>query len=92
MSDTEPGSPIEPMEALLVDALPTEGGWQFEPKWDGFRCIAFKAGSTVELRAKSGKTLTRYFPEMAASLAALDVPASVVQLLQETAHQANTQY
>ena len=56
---------IEPMEAKLVDSLPTEPGWQFEPKWDGFRCLAFRAGDEVELMAKSGKPLTRYFPEVA---------------------------
>jgi ATP-dependent DNA ligase len=60
-----------PMEALLVEALPAGDGWQFEPKWDGFRCLAFRAGDAVELKAKSGKDLTRYFPEVAAMLAAL---------------------
>ena len=54
----------EPMEAKSVDALPTEAGWQFEPKWDGFRCLVFKSGNEVDLRAKSGKSLSRYFPEM----------------------------
>jgi ATP-dependent DNA ligase len=57
-----------PMEAKLVDALPREPGWQFEPKWDGFRCLAFRAGDGVELRAKSGKPLARYFPEVVAML------------------------
>jgi ATP-dependent DNA ligase len=52
------------MEAKSVDALPTGVGWQFEPKWDGFRCLVFKAGQDVDLRAKSGKSLSRYFPEM----------------------------
>ncbi|MBV8800645.1 MAG: ATP-dependent DNA ligase [Alphaproteobacteria bacterium] len=52
------------MEAKLVDALPTDDGWQFEPKWDGFRCLAFKDGDEVALQAKSGKSLTRYFPEI----------------------------
>jgi ATP-dependent DNA ligase len=65
-------SPVEPMEALLVDALPAEAGWQFEPKWDGFRCIAVKRCKTVQLFAKSGKILHRYFPEVAAALADLD--------------------
>jgi ATP-dependent DNA ligase len=59
---------LPPMEARLVDDLPDETGWQFEPKWDGFRCLAFRAGDEVELRAKSGKPLARYFPEMAAAL------------------------
>jgi ATP-dependent DNA ligase len=57
------------MEARLVDALPEEGGpWQYEPKWDGFRCLAFKDGSKVALMAKSGKPLTAFFPEIAAAL------------------------
>ena len=60
-----------PMEARLVSELPREPGWQFEPKWDGFRCMAFRAGDEIELRAKSGKTLARYFPEIVAKLAAL---------------------
>jgi ATP-dependent DNA ligase len=55
---------IEPMEARLVDELPVEPGWQFEPKWDGFRCIAYRDGDEVDLRAKSGKPLARYFPEI----------------------------
>ena len=65
------------MEARLVDELPEEPGWQFEPKWDGFRCLAFCAGEGIELRAKSGKPLTRYFPEMAAVLRGLP-PSSFV--------------
>jgi len=63
---------IEPMEAKLVTELPEEPGWQFEPKWDGFRCLAFRAGSKVDLRAKSGKPLARYFPEVVAMLAELE--------------------
>jgi ATP-dependent DNA ligase len=55
---------IAPMEARLVDALPTDSGWQFEPKWDGFRCLAFRDGDDVDLKAKSGKPLARYFPEV----------------------------
>ncbi|HWE05615.1 MAG TPA: ATP-dependent DNA ligase, partial [Rhizomicrobium sp.] len=63
---------LHPMEARLVSELPKKGRWQFEPKWDGFRCLAFRDGAKVELRAKSGKSLTRYFPEIAVALAALD--------------------
>jgi ATP-dependent DNA ligase len=63
---------LPPMEARLVDDLPAEPGWQFEPKWDGFRCLAFRAGNEVELRAKSGKPLARYFPEMAEVLRRLE--------------------
>ena len=62
---------VETMEAKLVDNLPTGPGWQFEPKWDGFRCLAFRAGDEVELRAKSGKPLTRFFPEVAEALTTL---------------------
>ncbi|MCL4765133.1 MAG: ATP-dependent DNA ligase [Hyphomicrobiaceae bacterium] len=57
-----------PMEAKLVDRLPAGEGWQFEPKWDGFRCLAFRAGAELELRSKSGRSLTRFFPEIAALL------------------------
>jgi ATP-dependent DNA ligase len=53
-----------PMEARLVEKLPTEEGWQFEPKWDGFRCLAFKSNDNIDLRAKSGKPLARYFPDV----------------------------
>ena len=58
---------IEPMEAKLVEELP-EGDWQYEPKWDGFRCLAFCLADKVDLKAKSGKPLARYFPEMVAAL------------------------
>jgi ATP-dependent DNA ligase len=66
-----------PMEARAVPKLPDGLGWQFEPKWDGFRCLAFKAGEEVELKAKSGKPLGRYFPEVVHALGALG-PASFV--------------
>ena len=62
-------APIAPMEALLVEALPDEGGWQFEPKWDGFRCIAVRDGADVALWSKAGKPLGRYFPEIAEMMA-----------------------
>jgi len=67
-----------PMEARLVDELPKHGNWQFEPKWDGFRCLAFRNGAKVELRAKSGKPLTRYFPEIVAALKAIKAKHFVV--------------
>ncbi|HKP22299.1 MAG TPA: ATP-dependent DNA ligase [Dongiaceae bacterium] len=57
-----------PMEAKLVDALPDDEGWQFEPKWDGFRCLAYRAGTEVELQSKSGKSLARYFPDVVEAL------------------------
>jgi ATP-dependent DNA ligase len=60
---------LEPMEARLASALPDGDGWQYEPKWDGFRCIAFCDGEQVSLQSKSGKPLGRYFPEIVATLA-----------------------
>ena len=68
--------PLDPrrthtMEARIAESLPRESGWQFEPKWDGFRCLAFRDGAKVALYSKSGTVLTPYFPEIAAALAAL---------------------
>jgi ATP-dependent DNA ligase len=60
-----------PMEALPAAELPSGANWQYEPKWDGFRCLAFRDGAKVDLESKSSKPLTRYFPELAAALAAL---------------------
>ena len=62
----------ESMEAKSVDRIPSGDGWQFEPKWDGFRCLAFKSKGNVDLRARSGKPLTRYFPEMVAALSSAE--------------------
>ncbi|HWN09912.1 MAG TPA: ATP-dependent DNA ligase [Pyrinomonadaceae bacterium] len=58
-----------PMEALLVNEIPTGENWQYEPKWDGFRCLAFRDGDSIELQSKSGQSLGRYFPEIVAALA-----------------------
>jgi ATP-dependent DNA ligase len=67
------------MEALSVAELPkSAAGWQFEPKWDGFRCLAFRAGDAVEIKAKSGKSLSRFFPEVLASLRAVANQAFVL--------------
>ena len=77
-----PGLPLplefSPMEAALVAALPTDDGWWFEPKWDGFRCLAFRSGDEVELRAKSGKSLNRYFPDVVSALKAAPVDHFIV--------------
>jgi len=59
------------MEALLAAELPEGKGWQFEPKWDGFRCLARRDGDEVTLTSKSGKPLARYFPEVAEMLRGL---------------------
>src|SRR3954466_14725562 len=61
-------APPAPMEALLAAELPDGDGWQFEPKWDGFRCLARRDGAEVTLTSKSGKPLARYFPEVVAML------------------------
>src|SRR4051794_10853519 len=53
-----------PMEARSVEKLPAGDEWQYEPKWDGFRCLAFRDGDGVELQSKSGQPLSRYFPEL----------------------------
>lgn len=63
--------PFPPMEAKSVATIPMGPEWQYEPKWDGFRCIAFREGQTVELQSKAGQTLTRYFPELVAALLTL---------------------
>src|SRR3954454_1407837 len=55
---------LAPMEALLAAELPQGEGWQFEPKWDGFRCLARRDDDKVALTSKSGKPLARYFPEV----------------------------
>jgi ATP-dependent DNA ligase len=64
-----PGLP--PMEAKLVEALPDDEDWRFEPKWDGFRCLIFRSGNEIALQSKSGKPLARYFPEVAERVLAL---------------------
>jgi ATP-dependent DNA ligase len=63
--------PIEPLEAQAAERLPEGGGWLYEPKWDGFRCLLFRRGRQVALQSKSGQPLGRYFPELTAAAAAL---------------------
>lgn len=55
---------LQPMEATSVDVIPAGPNWQYEPKWDGFRCLAFRDGASIELRSKSGQPLGRYFPDI----------------------------
>jgi len=64
--------PYPPMEARLVEELPQGPEWAYEPKWDGFRCVAFREGRSIELQSKSGQSLTRYFPEVAETLRSVD--------------------
>lgn len=62
--------PVEPMLAKLSRSIPapladsSDGGWLFEPKWDGFRCIVFRDGDRIELFSRKLKPLARYFPEL----------------------------
>lgn len=58
--------PYLPMEAQSVTELPEGLQWQYEPKWDGFRCLVFRDGQKIELQSKSGQPLARYFPEVVA--------------------------
>src|SRR3954453_8150524 len=66
--------PLPPMGALSVDGAPVGREWQYEPKWDGFRCIAFRDGDRVDLMSKSGKPLGRYFPDIVQAVESIDAP------------------
>jgi len=69
---------FEPMEALLVPELPNGKGWVYEPKWDGFRCLAYKRNGKVTLQSKSGKSLHRYFPEVVRMLESVKAPRFIL--------------
>ena len=60
--------PLEPMLAKLTDAIPRDGGWLYEPKWDGFRAIVFFDGAELYLQSRDLKPLDRYFPELVEGL------------------------
>jgi ATP-dependent DNA ligase len=64
------GPPLAPMLSSAADALPKGNGWQFEPKWDGFRTLVFRDGDDLLLQSRDEKPMNRYFPELAAPLAA----------------------
>jgi ATP-dependent DNA ligase len=64
--------PVTPMLAATARELPCGPGWSYEPKWDGFRCLAHRDGDHVDLRSRHGKPLARYFPEVVASLLAVE--------------------
>jgi ATP-dependent DNA ligase len=59
------------METKSVEEIPTGEHWQYEPKWDGFRCIAFRRGEKIFLQSKAGQPLARYFPDVVEALAGL---------------------
>jgi ATP-dependent DNA ligase len=71
-------APLAAMEARSVDTIPRGSDWQYEPKWDGFRCLLSRLGNKVDLRSKSGEDLTRYFPELAEAALKLNVPSFVL--------------
>jgi ATP-dependent DNA ligase len=56
--------PVSPQLARSAKELPEGQGWAYEPKWDGFRAIAFVDGADVHLQSRNGKPLNRYFPEL----------------------------
>ncbi len=60
--------PLPPMEARSIDEIPTDDGWQYEPKWDGFRCLAFRDSDDIFLQSKAGQPLARYFPDIVRAL------------------------
>jgi len=62
--------PVDPMLAKAVDGLPSDDGWLFEPKWDGFRAIIFRDGESIYTQSRDLKPLDRYFPELADPLRA----------------------
>jgi ATP-dependent DNA ligase len=66
------------MEADTAAELPSGGDWLYEPKWDGFRCLAFRDGKKVDLVSKAGKPLGRYFPDVVEALARVDAPRFVL--------------
>ena len=63
--------PFPPMETRSVEEIPVGDNWQYEPKWDGFRCLAFRRGDEIFLQSKSGQPLARYFPDVVEALARL---------------------
>src|SRR5690242_16199354 len=69
--------PVAPMLARLARELP-EGAWVYEPKWDGFRALAFRDGPDVDVRSRNDRRLTRYFPEVVAALRTIVADAFVL--------------
>ena len=63
--------PYLPMEARSVTEIPVGEHWQYEPKWDGFRCVIFRNQREIELQSKAGRSLTRYFPELVAEVSGI---------------------
>ncbi len=72
------GLDFAPMELVQVESIPDGPHWQYEPKWDGFRCMAFRDGDEVHLQSKAGQPLARYFPEIVEAVRALPVKQCVL--------------
>ncbi len=70
--------PLPPMEAKSIDEIPAGDEWQYEPKWDGFRCLAFRDGDEVYLQSKAGQPLARYFPDVADAIGKLPARKFVI--------------
>ena len=70
--------PFPPMEAKSVDTIPSGDDWQYEPKWDGFRCLAFRDGAEIFLQSKAGQPLARYFPDIVDALLRLPAKKFVI--------------
>jgi ATP-dependent DNA ligase len=67
-----------PMEADTAREIPTGPEWEYEPKWDGFRCLAFRDGGRVHIMSKSGQPLVRYFPEIEEALLSIEAKKFVL--------------
>ena len=63
--------PLPPMEARSVEEIPEGDGWQYEPKWDGFRCLVFRDREEIFLQSKAGQPLARYFPDVVRAIGGL---------------------
>ncbi|HEV8420973.1 MAG TPA: ATP-dependent DNA ligase, partial [Actinomycetota bacterium] len=70
--------PLAPMEARHVDALPAGRGWQYEPKWDGFRALCFRDGDEIHVSSRKELPFNRYFPEVVAAAKTLSEPRFVL--------------
>lgn len=69
---------MEPMEALSVTEIPRGAEWQYEPKWDGFRCLLSRDGGRIRMQSKGGRDLVRYFPEVAAAASAMSAESFIL--------------
>src|SRR3954454_12602689 len=78
LMDLPVAPPVAPMLAQLVRELPRGPGWTYEPKWDGFRALAFRDGDDVALQSRNERPLGRYFPEVVEALRGIDAERFVI--------------